>query len=141
MNLKRRMRISRERNPQGGLVRGAKPQPKPEGVGLGRDRQADHAGQYRANQEVITSGDNEEQPRRAGSQAQFDVEAHREHIHRIAYAIWEEEGKPEGKHLEHWKRAERTVQAQWDLEHRPKAIAEQATLRGSGRDSLPDLGW
>jgi Protein of unknown function (DUF2934) len=28
-----------------------------------------------------------------------------EDIKARAYAIWEEEGRPEGKHLEHWTRA------------------------------------
>jgi len=27
-------------------------------------------------------------------------------IRERAYAIWEEEGRPDGKHLEHWRRAE-----------------------------------
>lgn len=26
-----------------------------------------------------------------------------------AFAIWEEEGRPDGKHLEHWERAEREI--------------------------------
>ena len=29
-----------------------------------------------------------------------------------AHAIWEEEGKPFGKHLEHWLRAQRLVAAE-----------------------------
>lgn len=32
---------------------------------------------------------------------------HKEQVIRErAYAIWEEEGRPDGKHLEHWRRAE-----------------------------------
>jgi|GEM_PF-5531754 len=27
-------------------------------------------------------------------------------IRERAYAIWEEEGRPDGKHLDHWRRAE-----------------------------------
>ena len=29
-----------------------------------------------------------------------------------AYAIWEEEGRPDGKHLEHWVRAKRLIAAE-----------------------------
>jgi hypothetical protein len=29
-----------------------------------------------------------------------------------AYAIWEQEGRPDGKHLEHWLRAKRLVAAE-----------------------------
>src|SRR4029453_19588809 len=29
-----------------------------------------------------------------------------------AYAIWEEEGRPEGKHLEHWLQAKRLIAAE-----------------------------
>jgi hypothetical protein len=29
-----------------------------------------------------------------------------------AYAIWEKEGKPDGRHLEHWLRAKRLVAAE-----------------------------
>jgi hypothetical protein len=32
-----------------------------------------------------------------------------EDIKARAYAMWEEEGRPEGKHLEHWSRAAREV--------------------------------
>jgi Protein of unknown function (DUF2934) len=28
-----------------------------------------------------------------------------ESVRARAYALWEEEGKPDGKHLEHWRRA------------------------------------
>lgn len=28
-----------------------------------------------------------------------------EDLHRRAYAIWEREGRPEGRHAEHWERA------------------------------------
>jgi len=30
-------------------------------------------------------------------------------IRERAYSIWEEEGRPDGKHLEHWRRAEHEV--------------------------------
>ena len=36
----------------------------------------------------------------------------KEKIRARAYAIWEREGKPDGKHLEHWVRAKRMVAAE-----------------------------
>ena len=36
----------------------------------------------------------------------------RERIRLRAYAIWEKEGRPHGKHLEHWERAERLIAAE-----------------------------
>jgi hypothetical protein len=39
-----------------------------------------------------------------------DGQIDREHaIGQRAYAIWEEEGRPEGRHLDHWLRAEAEV--------------------------------
>jgi len=38
-------------------------------------------------------------------------EIQRRRIEARAYAIWEEEGRPFGKHLEHWLRAQRLVAA------------------------------
>jgi hypothetical protein len=35
-----------------------------------------------------------------------------EKIRARAYAIWEKEGRPDGKHLEHWLRAKRLVAAE-----------------------------
>ena len=35
-----------------------------------------------------------------------------ERIRARAYAIWEKEGKPDGKHVEHWLRAKRLVAAE-----------------------------
>jgi len=32
-----------------------------------------------------------------------------EAIRKRAYAIWEEEGRPEGRHLDHWLRAEAEI--------------------------------
>jgi len=31
-------------------------------------------------------------------------------IRNRAYAIWEDEGRPEGKHLEHWQQAVRAIE-------------------------------
>jgi hypothetical protein len=35
-----------------------------------------------------------------------------EKIRMRAYAIWEQEGRPDGKHLEHWSRAKRLIAAE-----------------------------
>ena len=35
-----------------------------------------------------------------------------ERIRARAYAIWEQEGRPDGKHLEHWSRAKRLIAAE-----------------------------
>ena len=40
-----------------------------------------------------------------------DIER-REKIRARAYAIYEQEGKPEGKQLEHWRRAKRLIAAE-----------------------------
>jgi hypothetical protein len=39
-------------------------------------------------------------------------------IRELAYLIWEEEGRPEGKHLEHYFRAEQII-----LQRQPKVIS------------------
>ena len=45
-----------------------------------------------------------------------------------AYAIWENEGRPEGKHLEHWRMAAREVAVVVDM---PKATAAPAPKKAS----------
>jgi Protein of unknown function (DUF2934) len=45
-----------------------------------------------------------------------------------AYAIWEDEGRPEGKHLEHWRSAAQEVAASADA---PKAIGVRAPRKAS----------
>ena len=35
-----------------------------------------------------------------------------EKIRARAYALWEKEGRPDGKHAEHWERAKRLVAAE-----------------------------
>ena len=44
-----------------------------------------------------------------------------------AYAIWEAEGKPEGRHAEHWRRAEEQVTASLNEAPRAKAPAKGKT--------------
>ncbi|MEF0941214.1 DUF2934 domain-containing protein [Rhizobium sp. BR 362] len=37
-------------------------------------------------------------------------------IRERAYAIWENEGRQEGRHLEHWERAERQINGEFHLD-------------------------
>ena len=50
-------------------------------------------------------------------------------IEQRAYEIWEREGRPEGRHVEHW------MQAQWELQGEAEIAghnASSATAGGSG---------
>ena len=40
-----------------------------------------------------------------------DIER-QEEIRARAYALWEQEGKPEGRHLQHWLQAKRLIAAE-----------------------------
>jgi hypothetical protein len=44
----------------------------------------------------------------------------REDVERVAKQIWEDEGRPEGKAEEHWRRAQEHLRG-----HRPKAKAPE----------------
>ncbi|MGH7931173.1 MAG: DUF2934 domain-containing protein [Candidatus Binatia bacterium] len=44
-----------------------------------------------------------------------------EHIRKLAYQIWQEEGYPHGYEVQHWLKAE----AMWQEEHRAKDTAKQ----------------
>jgi hypothetical protein len=68
----------------------------------------------RASQELATSTatspqtEPEVQAAISSSEGQSDRE---QAIRERAYAIWEEEGRPEGQHLQHWLRAEAEINA------------------------------
>jgi Protein of unknown function (DUF2934) len=36
-----------------------------------------------------------------------------EDVEKLAYAIWERSGRPEGHSLEHWQEASELIRAQW----------------------------
>jgi hypothetical protein len=55
-------------------------------------------------------------------------------IRERAYALWEAEGRPEGRALEHWRRAEREV-----LEEYQSVAGEEDPL--VGLDEEPPGGW
>jgi hypothetical protein len=46
-------------------------------------------------------------------------------VRRIAYSIWEREGRPEGHALEHWQRAEKT----WASQQKPSRHSTPASER------------
>jgi len=49
---------------------------------------------------------------------------HDEEVRLIAYRIWEEEGRPDGRDLEHWLKAEAIWQERQDLlEHVAEDVA------------------
>ena len=52
-----------------------------------------------------------------------------------AYAMWEQEGRPHGKHLEHWERAKALVAAeQLALRTRGRITHEEAAYKAPDRD-------
>lgn len=53
-------------------------------------------------------------------------DAHHEEIARLAFQIYEKEGRPEGKMAEHWARAERAIREQ-RVAVPPHSDAPQAT--------------
>lgn len=60
---------------------------------------------------------------------EIDHLAKEERIRAIAYAIWEEEGRPDGRAEEHWLKACGIVEAEaiepgW-LKRNPEAVAEE----------------
>ncbi len=54
-----------------------------------------------------------------------------------AYAIWENEGRPEGKHLEHWRVAAREVAVTADAPKTIAAAAPKKHAKGQKREIDP----
>ena len=48
-----------------------------------------------------------------------------------AYAIWEQEGRPDGKHLEHWVQAKRLIAAE-ELRAAAGVMATHPRFRSDG---------
>ena len=61
----------------------------------------------------------------AGESRKPEPDEHR--IRKRAYAIWIEEGKPEGRAMDHWLRA------RWELEQAPDPKADLQRLEGELR--------
>ena len=51
-------------------------------------------------------------------------------IKQRAYAIWEQEGRPDGRHEEHWKRASQEMHG---LEDAPKIVKKPAHVAPAGK--------
>lgn len=51
-------------------------------------------------------------------------------IKQRAYALWEKEGRPEGRHDEHWQRAAEEMHG---LEDAPKIVGKPAHLAPAGK--------
>jgi hypothetical protein len=54
----------------------------------------------------------------------------KELIKQRAYAIWEQEGRPHGRHEEHWKRASEEMHG---LEDAPKIVRKPAHVAPAGK--------
>lgn len=54
-------------------------------------------------------------------------------IRQRAYEIWEREGRPEGRHAEHWDRACREIQNADSSIHAPEAM-DANVVSGGGKD-------
>ena len=64
----------------------------------------------------------------------MDTETHKR-IERRAYAVWEAEGQPHGKHEEHWHFAARQIEAEEStpIPGKPKEKRVSGKSNGSGR--------
>jgi Protein of unknown function (DUF2934) len=59
---------------------------------------------------TTTAATQQTEPKVAAAISSRDGQSAKEQaIRERAYAIWEEEGRPEGRHLDHWLRAEAEV--------------------------------
>jgi len=52
-------------------------------------------------------------------------------VRKRAYSLWEEEGYPAGKHLEHWERAKREFESFSPLKRRSPRTSSKAAAAGS----------
>ena len=51
-------------------------------------------------------------------------------IEQRAYEIWEREGRPDGRHVEHW------MQAQWELQGEAEIAGHNASSAGTGGSEI-----
>ena len=52
-------------------------------------------------------------------------------IRERAYAIWEEEKRPDGKHLEHWRRTEDEINSAGEVSEDQNAVSASSQSPGS----------
>jgi hypothetical protein len=57
-----------------------------------------------------------------------------EEIRCLAYSIWEKEGYPHGRHIEHWLRAETIWHSQFREENNERKTPPQKEKRASRRE-------
>jgi hypothetical protein len=57
----------------------------------------------------------------------------------LAYQLWEQEGRPEGRHLEHWHEAKRRLHAETQ-EATPPEAAQDMSPEAAGRELLETTG-
>ena len=71
-----------------------------------------------------------------------------ERVRRRAYEIWEERGRPEGSHAEHWEQAERElsndrnddpVEGSRETVERELSRQEEGTAEDNGKDPVPPM--
>jgi DUF2934 family protein len=58
-------------------------------------------------------------------------------IARLAHAIWESEGRPEGRHLEHWQRASAMIERGEGESHLPRPV--QPGFEHAAPGMIPDM--
>ncbi len=59
-----------------------------------------------------------------------------ERISKRAHALWEDAGKPEGAHQEHWEQACREIEAE---DHQTMSDRTKVVATPESRDTLPEL--
>jgi hypothetical protein len=70
-----------------------------------------------------------------------DMDNEREElIRRRAYAIWEQEGRPDGQHQRHWEQAAREMQGPERRETAPRRRARSRPTAAGGAKSRPRRG-
>ena len=58
---------------------------------------------------------------------------HEDRVRERAYQLWEKEGRPEGQHLRHWRRAEEELQGRSPAEGNERASDEIEETEGATR--------
>lgn len=61
------------------------------------------------------------------------MSADNDKIAKLAYQIWDQEGRPEGRDMEHWLRAESDAAA------KPKAVANKAKAASAAKPKAAKL--
>lgn len=73
----------------------------------------------------------------ATKEAQTDTELLRKRTAERAYALWEAEGKPHGRHLDHWCQAEAEATASGDTGSTPNPQQESTASNETQKKKVP----